>query len=98
MQTIPDVIAGEVAKQIKALRNDKTADEEGIIAEMLKFSGDGLAEVLAEFFSDIIHGRGGVPDEWKKTRLRVLFKKGDTRQPDNYRPISILPIMLKLFS
>ena len=90
--------AGEVAKQIKELKNGKAADEKGIIAEMLKHSGDGLPEVLADIFNDILKGGGGVPDDWKKTRLKVLFKKGDIRNPENYRPISILPIMLKLFS
>jgi hypothetical protein len=57
-----------------------------------------LAELLADIFNDILKRRGDVPQQWKKTRLRVLFKKGDVRCPENYRPISILPILLKLFS
>ena len=55
-------------------------------------------EVVAYLFNDIIQLRGGVPETWRKTRLRVLFKKGNVQCPDNYRPISILPILLKLFS
>ena len=54
--------------------------------------------MMAEIFNDILQGKGDVPDQWKKSRLCVLFKKGDVRSMENYRPISILPIVLKLFS
>ena len=39
-----------------------------------------------------------VPDYWKASSIRVLFKKGDDRLPENYRPICIIPILYKLFS
>ena len=38
------------------------------------------------------------PDEWKVARLSAIFKKGDTKEPCNYRPSSIIPVMAKLFS
>ena len=38
------------------------------------------------------------PADWKHTRIKVLLKKGDPQLPGNYRPISILPILYKLFS
>ena len=34
----------------------------------------------------------------KVARLRVLFKRGDVQNHKNYRPISMLPILLKLFT
>ena len=30
--------------------------------------------------------------------MKVLFKKGDAKLLDNYRPVSILPILYKVFS
>ena len=39
-----------------------------------------------------------VPGYWKIYLIRVLFKKGDDRLPENYRPICIIPIMYKFFS
>lgn len=65
---------------------------------MLKCAGEPLVEAIAELFDDVIQCHGEVPARWKETRLRVLFKSGDARCPDNYWPISILPILLKLFS
>jgi hypothetical protein len=95
---VEDITTDEIEKQIKQLRNDKAADQKGIIAEMMKQSGERFMEVVADLFNDIIQLRGGVPETWRKTRLRVLFKKGNVQCPDNYTPISILPILLKLFS
>ena len=37
-----------------------------------------------------------VPSEWKKTRVIPLYKSGPVNAPENYRPVSILPILSKL--
>ena len=65
---------------------------------MLKYAGDGLVSCIAELFTEILKPHLDVPDAWRRTRLNVLFKKGDPQALENYRPISILPILLKLFS
>eukprot|EP00973_Karenia_brevis_P042239 5847428-Karenia_brevis.AAC.1 len=39
-----------------------------------------------------------MPEYWKATRLKVLFKKGDPQLAANYRPIAIVPILYKVFS
>ena len=36
-------------------------------------------------------------DEWKQARVTPIFKSGDRRQCENYRPISILPVVSKVF-
>ena len=54
-------------------------------------------DAIAELFDDVLQGRGEAPKQWKETRLRVLFKKGFAQNPENYRPVVILPILLKLF-
>ena len=37
-----------------------------------------------------------VPSEWKKARMIPLYRSGPVNEPENYRPISILPILSKL--
>ena len=37
------------------------------------------------------------PTAWKYADITPIFKKGDPSQAHNYRPISILPAMCKLF-
>ena len=38
------------------------------------------------------------PEEWKKVKIKVIYKKGDVEDVSNYRPICSLPLMYKLFS
>ena len=39
---------------------------------------------------------GMVPSEWKQAKVVPLFKSGNKDDLDNYRPISILPILSKI--
>ena len=37
------------------------------------------------------------PDSWKVARITPIFKDGDRAEKSNYRPISVLPVISKLF-
>ena len=76
----------------------KASDTNGLVAELLKDGGIAIREILAQVFTDILNPESSIPSYWKQTRLKVLFKQGDPQMPNNYRPISILPILYKLFS
>ena len=87
-----------MARSLKRMKAGKACSEDGLVAEMLQAAPDHLLEMLALLFSDLLSGRGGMPEDWKTNRLIVLFKKGDASLPKNYRPIMILPVLSKLFS
>ena len=57
-----------------------------------------LLDVIIEIFNEIVKPAPCAPTVWKESRVRVLFKKGDARLPDNYRPITLLKILHTLFS
>eukprot|EP00959_Pyramimonas_sp_CCMP1952_P005197 109261-Pyramimonas_sp.AAC.1 len=80
------------------MSNGKSADARGVVAELLKEGSDKLLLAIAGLFSDILHPNAELPEYWRHSRLKVLFKKGDPKSVDNYRPIAILPILYKLFS
>ena len=40
---------------------------------------------------------GMFPDSWKIARVAPIFKSGSTEDRLNYRPISVLPVVSRLF-
>ena len=64
---------------------------------MLKIDCAILRQRILELLNEVVTSQA-VPADWRKSRLAVLFKKGDPKQPSNYRPIAILPLLYKLFS
>ena len=95
---VPDVQVCELRQQLNKMKPKKSADDASIVAELLKSSSDGTLEVIAKLFTSIMKPESSIPDYWKKSSIRVLFKKGDCKNPENYRPISIIPVLYKLFS
>ena len=48
---------------------------------------------------NIILKTGYIPDEWAIGKIRPIYKnKGDVTDPNNYRPITILSCLNKLFT
>ena len=40
---------------------------------------------------------GVFPDSWKIARVTPIVKSGKTDDPSNYRPISVLPVLSRIF-
>ena len=37
--------------------------------------------------------QGKLPEDWKSARVTPLFKQGDRDDVNNYRPISVIPVV-----
>ena len=64
-----------------------------------RFLRDGakvLAKSITELFNLSIE-KSTFPDACKLAKLKPLYKKGSKIEPKNYRPISLLPIVSKIF-
>ena len=96
--TLTPFTLNELTQALKSLKRNRCADTNGIRAEMLKEGGKHLLEELLELYNAILNGNMEPPGSWKHSVISVIHKSGDAMQPQNYRPISIIPMLYKLFS
>ena len=87
----------EIIKQVKSLKNNKAAGEDGILAEMLKAAGSNTLKEITKVIQDIWQTEQ-IPEEWKTAVIHPLHKKGDKADVNNYRGISLLPVTYKILS
>ena len=87
----------EVQSAVRTLNNKKAADEFGLSAEHLKNSGNVIIEEITDIFNQILQSKT-VPGAFKSGILTPVLKKSkDPTVLDNYRGISVTPIIGKLF-
>ena len=72
--------------------------ERMIRRQTIEYLIESFLQIVLEVFNAILKGDGEIPETWRHTELLVIFKKGDPALPSNYRPISLLPMLYKLFS
>ena len=86
----------DVVKEIKKLGARKTAQSTDITVKILKKYVDIFGSYICDFFNDCVH-RGDFPSILKLANITPVFKKGFKGSKDNYQPVSILPIISKIF-
>jgi len=69
---------------------------DGISSKLLKFSIDALVEPLVIIINQTLL-TGTFPDKLKIAKVNPIYKKDDNTQFNNYRPISLLPAISKIF-
>ena len=85
-----------VSRIIYGLNNTKSTGLYENSVNILKYCGDAIASSITSIINNSTASEI-FPDELKKARVLPVFKSGDSDIPENYRPISILPILSKIF-
>ncbi|XP_052752361.1 uncharacterized protein LOC128200988 [Galleria mellonella] len=85
-----------IIKIFKQLNLKNTEDLWGMSVKVVSSFIDIVAPYLATIFNKCIDN-GVFPHLMKFSKLIPLFKSGDKFEPGNYRPISILPVLSKVF-
>ncbi|CAH2091627.1 unnamed protein product [Euphydryas editha] len=94
---IQDIDEAEIIKNISKLKNEKSPGPDGITNEALKVGAPYLARPLTQLFNLVLKS-ATTPKQWTESDIILLYKKGDPNDINNYRPISLLSSIYKLFS
>ena len=86
----------DVLKCLKSLDPNKAVGTDGISAKILRTVAAGISESLTSLFNASLRS-GEMPREWKSAHVTPVHKGGDVESAENYRPVSVLPVVVKVF-
>ncbi|WKX95020.1 hypothetical protein Q1695_011906 [Nippostrongylus brasiliensis] len=93
----PPILESEVAYAIRRMMPGTAPGPDGISADLLRAGGSALCSLLTKHFNHYLH-LGRIPNVWKESRTVLIFKKGQREDIGNYRPISLLSVVYKIFT
>ena len=85
-----------VLKLLKDMNIDKAAGIDNLSGKFLKDAANILAKPISEICNLSIK-YSVFPTDCQIAKLKPLFKKGSKTLPKNYHPISLLPLILRIF-
>lgn len=86
----------EILKIINELKADAVPGHDGITCKIIKYCKHFFSYNLAILINKSIHF-GIFPKVLKIGKVTPIYKTGDKSDPSNYRPITVLPIISKIF-
>ena len=96
--TISDILltVEEVSLAINKLDENKVTGPDSIPALLLKNCAANISPSLCDLFNKSLSS-GVVPSEWKLANISPIPKKSSVHDVSNYRPISLLSLVSKVF-
>ena len=91
-----DIPTRDVINILSNLKESKLCGHDKISAKILKDSSDITAPILTYIFNCSLQS-GIFSDDWEKARLSPIYKSGNKEERGNYRPISVLSVVSKVF-
>ena len=85
-----------VRKLLKKIDANKAAGPDGINGRVLKMCAEGICYPLSKIFA-LSYNTGLLPKEWKQANVVPVHKKGSKTSSENYRPISLTCLSMKLY-
>jgi hypothetical protein len=83
---------------VKKLKTIKPPGGDHIVNKYIKATISTFMPVYVELFN-VIFERGIIPEEWLKRLVKPIYKgRGDSSNPETYRPITLLSCLGKFFT
>ena len=91
-----EISAHEVAQAMNQMKTTKSVGTDKISSYFLKLAIPFVSKSIAQLLN--ISTRNSVlPESWKTAKVASIYKEGDKGEPSTYRPISVLPVLTRLF-
>lgn len=90
------VTENEIIGEISTLKNDAAAGPDNIQVKLLKRIHMFITKPLCHIIN-LAFTSGSLPLQWKESIIVPVFKSGNHENPSNYRPISLINNLAKIF-
>lgn len=91
-----DITVRELLNIVKNMKNTNSSGHDDIPLSIIKNNFDILANPLTYFYNKCVE-ENVFPEQLTLAKIIPVHKKGSTTDPSNYRPISVLPTIGKIF-
>jgi hypothetical protein len=91
------ITSDELEAALKLTKDGKSSGEDNINSELYKHAPKEFKQRLLKFLNNI-YSKSTTPNERRNAIVIPIFKKGDKRDPKNYRGSSILNTFYKIYS
>ncbi|CAH2103439.1 unnamed protein product [Euphydryas editha] len=96
-EPILPILENEIRYATLSQKNYKAPGDDGITNEILKGCLDYTIKAFTNLYNDILT-KEEIPQQWTFSNIILLHKKGDRTEINNYRPISLISNLYKIFS
>jgi len=91
------ITVSEITEAVKTLKTCKATGNDFLLNEYFIEGIDILSSHLCDLFNSILNF-GYFPDQWSEGIIYPVHKKGDVSNVENYRGITLVSCMSKLFT
>ena len=92
---LPCVSVNFICNEMSKMSSKKATGVDGLSCKLIKLALPAIADSITHIIN-LSLSTGIFPDRWKEAKVIPLHKAGDLSNTNNYRPISILPVLSKL--
>ncbi|XP_053372762.1 uncharacterized protein LOC128546354 [Mercenaria mercenaria] len=92
-----EITADEVARAVRSMKRGKSGGNDELIPEFFLESIESLLCIIIKLFNRIFSD-GIYPEQWCESIVVPIYKKGNRNVPDNYRGISLLNVLGKIYT